>query len=202
MDHSRHVGKLADQFPVDGDRQRSPDSLVAIGCSQIVLLWIVVALVGYAVSAALSMGGSGQRDGSATILALLIIVMFIGAPLYASYRSGHARPFWRGIAGALVWFAVASVCSLILAPLREEFLAAVPLIATGAMLPIVLPASRTTGNVIRLSAPVISGAAVVIVLSLLEALTVVPFEWWIMAMSLGYIVALGAVYVLDLMGSP
>ncbi len=197
MNYDSRDSKRVNQVPMKRGKRGNLDSLLAIGCSQIMILWIVVALVGYAVSLALGMGGSGQGDGVATALLLLIIGMLLAGPLYASFNSGHKRPFVRGAAGVVAWIAAAFVSTIILTPIREEMLAAVPLIATGAMLAIVLPQGGLRGNLIRIAAPSTSGMLVVTAMAVLDARTDVPFEWWIIAMSLAYVAGLGAVYFMD-----
>ena len=99
MNHAQKDSKRADQIKEGADQRGNLDCLLAIGCSQVMMLWIVVALVGYAVSMALNMGGSGQGGGAATILAIILVVLFGGSSIYASYVSGHARPVIRGLLG-------------------------------------------------------------------------------------------------------
>jgi hypothetical protein len=172
--------------------------LVAIGMSQLLMVWFVVWLVGYAFSMVMSLGGSGQSDTDATLLVCMAFVPFIGSTLYASYDAGHSRPIIRALIGIVIYGLTAFASITLLVPFREYMWAAVPLIAVGTMLVVVLPGTHLFWNLLRIVLPAVSGVSVAVGMSVVDAANDVPFEWWIWAITGAYLVGLGSVHILEI----
>jgi hypothetical protein len=172
--------------------------LVAIGMSQSLMLWFAVWLAGYAFSMAMSLGGSGQGEINATLVVCMAFVPFIGSALYASYDAGHSRPIIRALIGIVVYGVTALASIMLLVPFLEHLWAAVPLIAVGTMLVVVLPGTDLFWNLLRIVLPTVSGVSVAVVMSVVDAARDVPFDWWIWVITGAYLIGLGSVRIVEI----
>jgi hypothetical protein len=166
---------------------------------QLLLLGMFVAAIGAAFGQALGMGGSGQGGSAfgALLLFGLILGVFLSAPAYIVSVSSHQRPVIRLVAGLVVYVLAGVVCTSILFNIREELWLATPMIATGAMLAVILPDAGVVWRFLRLFVPAAAGLLSIGAMVYLGETRDLSLDAWGFALAAAFGVGLTALWFIE-----